>query len=107
MRAMGIGEPIRILKASGESHPLEFAWRGRRHYVRTIERYRSDVERRGSKVQQRKRYQLITADGLHYKFFAAETRPFLRHQDGVGRGGAAYLLSSYSVNFLHDTHRED
>lgn len=70
---MGIGEPIRILKTSGESHPLEFAWRGRRHYVRTIEGYRSDVEQRGSKVRERKRYQLITADGLHDKFLAAET----------------------------------
>jgi hypothetical protein len=28
-------------------------------------------------------------------------------QDGVGLVGAAYLLSSYSVNFLHDTHGED
>jgi len=73
MKAMGIGEPIRILKTSGGTHPLEFAWRGRRHYVRTIEGYRSDVEQRDGKVRERKRYQLITADGLHDKFLAAET----------------------------------
>lgn len=90
MRAMGIGEPIRILKPSGESHPLEFAWRGRRHYVRTIEGYRSDVERRGSKVQERKRYQLITADGLHYKFFAAET-PSLPETPGRCGAGRSRL----------------
>ncbi len=84
MRAMGIGEPIRILKTSGESHPLEFAWRGRRHYVRIIEGYRSDVERRGSKVRERKQYQLITADGLH-EILAAET-PLLPSTPGTDGG---------------------
>ena len=65
MRALGIGELIRILKTSGKSHPLEFAWRGRRHQVRTIEGYQSEVERRGGKVQEMKRYQLITEGGLN------------------------------------------
>ena len=87
MRAMSIGEPIRILKTSGELHPVEFAWRGRRHYVRTIEGYRSDVERRGSKVRERKRYQLITADGLHCSVSFDLDRRIWRMESLTGRKG--------------------
>jgi hypothetical protein len=65
MRAMGIGEHIRVLKTARGSRPAAFAWRGRRHYVRTIEGYQSEVERRGRTVHERREYRLITTDGLH------------------------------------------
>jgi len=87
MRVMSIGEPIRILKTSGELHPVEFAWRGRRHYVRTIAGYRSDVERRGSKVRERKRYKLITADGLRCSVSFDLDRRIWRMESLTGRKG--------------------
>ncbi|MCJ7567434.1 MAG: DUF6504 family protein [Anaerolineales bacterium] len=87
MRAMSIGEPIRILKTSAASYPVEFAWRGRRYYVRTIEGYRSEVERRGTKVRERKRYQLVTADGLRCSVSFDLKRRIWRMESLTGRKG--------------------
>jgi hypothetical protein len=64
MTAVEYGELVRVVPMAFGIFPTEFTWRGRRHRVRSVERFDTETELCHNGVMRRRLYRLRTASGM-------------------------------------------
>lgn len=64
MTAVEYGELVRVIPITSGIFPTEFTWRGRRHRVRSVERFDTETRPRRSGVMRRRLFHLRTASGM-------------------------------------------
>jgi hypothetical protein len=64
MNLIGFGECVQVSSSARRDMPLAFTWRGRRHFIRSIEAYRKETRHRWSGFETRRFFQLRTASGM-------------------------------------------
>lgn len=64
MTAVEYGELVRVIPVASGTFPTEFTWRGKRHRVRSVERFDTETRQRRSGVTRRRLFRLRTASGM-------------------------------------------
>ena len=64
MTTVDYGELVRVVPMASGIFPFEFTWRGRRHRVRSVERFDTETKPRRNGVMRRRLFRLRTASGM-------------------------------------------
>ncbi len=89
MKVIGFGETLWVAASAGDALPAEFTWRGRRHRVRRIERFRMETYPSRNGLVRRRFFRLRTASGMRCLVSQDVDRDTWRMEKVVtSRGGA-------------------
>ncbi len=64
MTAIEYGELVRVVPKVSGIFPTEFTWRGRRHCVRSVERFETETKPHRDGVMRRRLFSLRTTSGM-------------------------------------------
>jgi hypothetical protein len=89
MTAVDYGELVRVIPVASGIFPVEFTWRGRRHRVRSVERFDTETKPRHNGVMRRRLFRLRTASGMRCLLSQdIERETWHLEKVLIGRGGA-------------------
>ena len=83
------GEMVRMASKGTGGLPLEFNWRGKRHRIRTIDRYHTIVRRGWNCVEQHRYFYLRTTRGMRCLLIQDVSRGIWRMQPVLKQRGGS------------------
>lgn len=88
MTTVEYGELVRVIPMATGAFPIEFTWRGRRHRVRSVEGFNTEIKPRHKGVIRRRLFRLRTASGMRCLLSQdVERRTWHLEKVLIGRGG--------------------